>query len=108
MMIFIPVTIYGVYLTVQKNKKSLNIFDNDFNAIYITSIIAFIFIILSLINDVKSIRKDFEKVVYEIINTYKLYENKSEYKYNISIWDFWFSLLWIVVMIISLFVIIIY
>lgn len=102
MMVFIPVTIYGLYITIQKSKESLNIFNNDFNIIYFSSLVALIFIILSLINDVKSINSDYEKIILEIINTYKINKSTDDFGNNISLNDFKFSLSWILIMIITL------
>ena len=48
MMVFIPVTIYGFYITIQRSEESLNTFNNDFNIIYSSSLIALIFVIASL------------------------------------------------------------
>jgi len=102
MMVFIPVTIYGLYITIQKSKESLNIFNNDFNIIYFSSLVALIFIILSLINDVKSINSDYETIILEIINTYKINKSMDDFGNNISLSDFKFSLFWIFIMIITL------
>lgn len=102
MMVFIPVTIYGLYITIQKSKESLNIFNNDFNIIYFSSLVALIFIILSLINDVKSINSDYETIILEIINTYKINKSTDDFGNNISLSDFKFSLFWIFIMIITL------
>ncbi|WP_232161242.1 hypothetical protein [Staphylococcus epidermidis] len=108
MMVFIPVTIYGFYITIQRSEESLNIFNNDFNIIYSSSLIALIFVIASLKNDVKSMRSDYETIISEIINTYKINKNKDDFGHNISLCDFKFSLYWILVMILALIILILF
>lgn len=108
MMVFIPVTIYGFYITVQRSEESLNIFNNDFNIIYSSSLIALIFVIASLKNDVKSMRSDYETIISEIINTYKISKSKDDFGNNISLCDFKFSLSWILVMILVLIILILF
>ncbi|MDU4333187.1 hypothetical protein [Staphylococcus epidermidis] len=108
MMVFIPVTIYGFYITIQRSEESLNIFNNDFNIIYSSSLIALIFVIASLKNDVKSMRSDYETIISEIINTYKINKNKDDFGNNISLCDFKFSLYWILVMILALIILILF
>ncbi|KKI64774.1 hypothetical protein [Staphylococcus cohnii] len=108
MMVFIPVTIYGFYITVQRNEEPLNIFNNDFNIIYSSSLIALIFVIASLINDVKSMKNDYETIISEIINTYKINKSKDDFGNNISLCDFKFSLSWILVMILALIILILF
>ena len=66
------------------------------------SLVALIFIILSLINDVKSINSDYEIIILEIINTYKINKSTDDFGNNISLNDFKFSLFWICIMIITL------
>lgn len=105
-MVFIPVTIYGFYITIQRSEESLNTFNNDFNIIYSSSLIALIFVIASLKNDVKSMRSDYETIISEIINTYKINKNKEDFGHNISLCDFKFSLYWILVMILALIILI--
>lgn len=106
MMIFIPITIYGFYITIQKSEESLNIFNGDFNIIYISSFIALIFVILSLKNDVTSINRDYKEIISEIINTYKISEDKEKFGNNIGLMDFKFSLFWTVLMILVIAIII--
>lgn len=108
MMVFIPITIYGFYITIQRSEESLNIFNNDFNIIYSSSLIALIFVIASLKNDVKSMRSDYETIISEIINTYKINKNKDDFGNNISLCDFKFSLYWILVMILALIILILF
>lgn len=108
MMVFIPVAIYGFYITIQRSEESLNIFNNDFNIIYSSSLIALIFVIASLKNDVKSMRSDYETIISEIINTYKINKNKDDFGHNISLCDFKFSLYWILVMILALIILILF
>lgn len=108
MMVFIPVTIYGFYITVQRSEESLNIFNNEFNIIYSSSLIALIFVIASLKNDVKSMRSDYETIISEIINTYKISKSKDDFGNNISLCDFKFSLSWILVMILVLIILILF
>ncbi len=53
-------------------------------------------------------RSDYETIISEIINTYKINKNKDDFGHNISLCDFKFSLYWILVMILALIILILF
>lgn len=102
--IFLPITIYGFYLTVFRTKQNFSLISSEFTIIYIFFLIATIFLIFSIKNEVTHLNKNINNVILSINDIYKINETNIESTRNLKKREFAFQ--FIIIMLFTTFLLI--
>ncbi|PTE89859.1 hypothetical protein BUY68_12045, partial [Staphylococcus epidermidis] len=94
--IFLPITIYGFYLTVFRTKPNFSLINNDFTIIYISFFIATIFLLLSIKNEITHLNKNINNVILSINDIYKTNETNAKSTRNLKVREFTFQFIIII------------
>ncbi|MDU7613253.1 MAG: hypothetical protein E7K44_11645 [Staphylococcus lugdunensis] len=106
--IFLPITIYGFYLTVFRTKQNFSLINSEFTIIYIFFLIATIFLIFSIKNEVTHLNKNINNVRLSINDIYKINETNIESTRTLKKREFTFQFIIIMLFIIFLLILIIF
>lgn len=106
--IFLPITIYGFYLTVFRTKQNFSLINSEFTIIYIFFLIATIFLIFSIKNEVTHLNKNINNVRLSINDIYKINETNIESTRTLKKREFTFQFIIIIFFITFLLILIIF
>lgn len=108
LIISFPIALYGVYLTTFQNEESFTLLSSQFNFVYISFLIASIFMFIATLYEIYLLNKSNKQILDTIENTYNINIEKWEEMTNLIWWkDFAFPLIILVIISIILLILIV-